>query len=142
MTSPIIPDFITKIFAQEIARINLQLLKAICDRHDLDFDIEKKFLKDKIDIDLDVINENIEIFKKKRSYGDNISPEDRCKARTFNIKDHDFKQCCRKHMPDVLFCKLHERMNKENKLKYGDISGDVPEDILEKIKKINKRTIY
>jgi ribosomal protein S17E len=138
MTAPIVPDFILNLFKNEIKKINISILEKFCKEFTINFDEAKIKLKDSLNIDFDLVNnEKIKVVNKQKE----LPSEDRCIARLFRKKDMEVNQCSRKKK-DCDFCKRHEKMNDENRLKYGTINDEIPEEISEKkLNKIKKKNI-
>ena len=63
MTSPIIPDFILKMFEKEVTKINLLIIEKICNHYELDIHDVKQQLSNDLNINFDIINDNIEQIK-------------------------------------------------------------------------------
>lgn len=139
MTAPIVPDFILELFKNEIKKINLGLLEEICKTYDIDINEAKTKLQDSLNINFDLNkNEKIKIVNKQKE----LPSEERCIARLFRKKDMEVFQCSRRKK-ECDFCKKHEKMNDEDRLKYGTINDDVPEALSEKkLIKIKKKTIF
>jgi len=138
MTTPIVPDFILELFKNEIKKINLGLLEEMCKTYNIDIDEAKTKLKDSLNINFDLNkNEKIKIVNKQKE----LPSEERCIARLFRKKDMEVFQCSRRKK-ECDFCKKHEKMYDEDRLKYGTINDDIPEALSEKkLIKIKKKTI-
>jgi len=138
MTTPIIPDFILKLFQNEINKININLLINFCKLFKVDLEDAKDKLKNELNISLDIDkNEKIKIVKKHKE----APKEERCCARVYRQKELEVGQCPRKHADGCGdFCKRHKKMNDEGRLKYGTISQAIPQElsatVLNKKKKI------
>lgn len=148
MTSPIIPDFILKMFEQEVTKINIIIVDKICDLYDLDIDEVKQQLSDELDMNFNVINDNIEQIKviKKHNAKPDASTLDKstlCIARVFIQSELKVKQCSRHKLDGQNFCKLHLKLHQNNTLKYGTIHDQKPDEIsTEKLNRKVKRNIY
>jgi hypothetical protein len=138
MTTPIVPDFILELFKNEIKKINLGLLEEMCKTYNIDIEEAKTKLKDSLNINFDLNkNEKIKIVNKQKE----LPSEERCIARLFRKKDMEVFQCSRRKK-ECDFCKKHEKMYDEDRLKYGTINDDIPEALSEKkLIKIKKKTI-
>ena len=138
MTTPIVPDFILELFKNEIKKINLGLLEEMCKTYSIDIEEAKTKLKDSLNINFDLNkNEKIKIVNKQKE----LPSEERCIARLFRKKDMEVFQCSRRKK-ECDFCKKHEKMYDEDRLKYGTINDDIPEALSEKkLIKIKKKTI-
>mgnify|MGYP006099314013 CR=1 FL=1 len=125
MTSIELPIFVTTIFQTEINKIKLNLIKQIAEDYYLD---EEELIKEYA-CDINIISskmENIEIVKKNK-YNNDISKNHRCLARVYN--NGKGGQCKRSKNVDNL-CTLHfNKLDKNNKLKYGLITEPKPADI-------------
>jgi len=138
MTTPIVPDFILELFKNEIKKINLDLLEEICKTYDINIEDAKNKLKDSLNINFELNkNEKIKIVNKQKE----LPTVERCVARLFRKKELEIVQCSRRKK-NCEFCKKHEKMYDEDRLKYGTINDDVPEELSEKkLIKIKKKTI-
>lgn len=63
MTCPIVPDFILKMFEQQITRVNLSLVEKMCQLYNIDINDAKKKLSKELDINFNIVGENIEQIK-------------------------------------------------------------------------------
>lgn len=148
MTSPIVPDFILKLFEKEVSKINLIIVEKICELYKLDIDDVKTKIKKELNINFDVISDEIEEIKivKKHKPKQEVSENnntDLCIARIFLSSQLKVKQCSRHKLDGQEFCTLHHKLNQENKLKYGTIKEKKPDEIsTEKLKRKVKRNIY
>lgn len=156
MTSISIPDFVFQMFEQKVVEINTVIVHKLCDEYGIDKAEAKKFLKKELNINFNIINEDIEQIKvikkhkKKPIEADNNNTNDEtptgssfCDARVFIPADLVVKQCSRSKVDNKNFCKLHQRLHEEGKLKYGTIHEQKPESIsTEKLKMKVKRNIY
>lgn len=134
MTTPLVPDFIVKLFEKEITAINYKILETICSTYSIDFGQAKETLKNKLNINLDIITNDICKMKitKKRSYGKKTLTENRCIGRVYHILNNDFAQCIRKKQDGCNTCKTHSQ-----RCPYGTIHDPEPE-----LKAVQKRNIY
>lgn len=129
MTTPIIPDSIIQLFANEIYKINLKVADTICAKYHLDPVEVKETLKKELQVTLNIVpyeQLNIKIVQ-KRSYGLNTPPELRCEGRVYHKDKNELTQCIRKKKIDC-YCSYHSK-----KLPYGNINEEAP--ILKDIKK-------
>ena len=135
MTTPIIPDFILKLFQNEINTINNNLLNNFCKLFKIDLEDAKNKLKNELNISLEIDkNEKIKIVKKHKD----APQEERCCARVYRQKDLEVGQCPRKHANDCGdFCKRHKKMHDEGRLKYGTINQTIPKEISPEV--LNKK---
>ena len=126
MTSIDLPIFVKDLFANEINKIKVNLIKQIAKDYYLD---EDELIK-QYTCDIEIINskmENIQITKKNK-YNNNISKQDRCLARVASGK-----QCKRsKNIGDL--CTLHfNKLDDDDNLKYGYINEPAPAHLFPKI---------
>ena len=138
MTSPIIPDYILDLFRGEVAKVNITFLKRLCEMYKIDFEEAKQKLAKDLKIPFEITtNEKIVIIKKQKEQ----DPELRCIARLFKKKDLEVMQCTRKKKGGEL-CGIHQKMFDNDKLKYGLITEEVPEELSERIlSKINSKAL-
>lgn len=134
MTTPCIPDFILLLFQNEIKKINLIFLENICKEYNIDFNEAKNKFKD---INFELTNiEQIKIVKKQKEHPSEI----RCIARVYKQKDLEVIQCTRRKGIDCNFCKRHNDMYLEKRLKYGTINDEIPIEISSSI--LSKKKKY
>jgi hypothetical protein len=134
MTTPIIPDSIIQLFANEIYKINLKVADAICKKYNLDPNEVKETLKDELQVSLDIIPSeqlNVKVVQ-KRSYGTKTPPELRCEGRVYHKDKNEYSQCIRKKSNDCCYCYYHS----EN-LPFGNINDKEPP-----LKEVKKRGVY
>lgn len=127
MTTPVIPDFVMKLFQNEITKINLNLLNNFCKLFKVDVEEAKTKLKTELHVSLDFDkNEKIKFVKKHKE----ADPEVRCCARVFRKKELEVGQCPRRRADGCgEFCKRHKTMFDEGRLKYGMVTEEKPEEI-------------
>ena len=148
MTSPIIPDFILKMFEKEVTKINLLIIEKICNHYELDIHDVKQQLSNDLNINFDIINDNIEQIKVVKKHNskpdtDNIDKTSLCIARVFIQSDLKVIECSRHKVDGNEFCKLHLKLHQSNTLKYGTINDKKPDEIsTAKLNRKNKRNIY
>lgn len=152
MTSITIPDFVFTMFEQKVTEINSIIVDKLCKKYGIDVSDAKKFLHKELNINFNIIHEDIEqikvIKKHKKKVEDNDNHKHQgegniCDARVFIASDLVVKQCSRTKIDGSTFCKLHQRLHEEGKLKYGTIHDAKPESIsTEKLKMKVKRNIY
>lgn len=162
MTSITIPDFVFAMFEQKVTEINLTIVNKLCAKYNINEDDAKKFLQKELNINFNIVHEDIEqikVIKKHNKHNkhskhskhtsnndDNSNQEAHtttCDARVFIASDLVVKQCSRSKIEGSNFCKLHQRLHAEDKLKYGTIHDDKPDCIsTEKLKMKQKRNIY
>jgi hypothetical protein len=150
MTSPLIPDFIFRLFEKEVTKINLTIVETMCDLYGIDLHDAQSKLSKELNINFNIISEDIEqikIVKKQqagrreqktennastsndRSLAYHASPKLECCARVFVQSDLVVKQCSRFQIPESTFCKMHQQQFDGGKLKYGTIHDPKPECI-------------
>jgi hypothetical protein len=136
-------------FEQKVTEINLNIVNKLCSKYNINEDDAKKFLQKELNINFNIIQEDIEqikvIKKHKKKVDDDNQPAKAtvCDARVFIATDLVVKQCSRTKIEGSNFCKLHQRLHEEDKLKYGTIYDDKPDCIsTEKLKMKVKRNIY
>lgn len=127
MTTLIVPDFVMQLFQKEIVKIIEKTIQTICEMYKLDVENVKKQAGTALNISFELSrNDKLVIVRKQNT----ANPEERCIARIFNKKDIDVFQCTRRKPKDGCdFCKRHQRMFDEGRLKYGTINDDIPEEI-------------
>lgn len=156
MTSISIPDFVFQMFIKKITEINLGVVKKLCEKYNINEEEAKTYLETELKMDFNVVSEEIEQIKvvKKHKKPDDIerkqndqssssSSSSFCDARVFVANELIVKQCSRSKLEGCNFCKSHQKLYEEGKLKYGTIHEPKP-DILstEKLKMRVKRNIY
>lgn len=156
MTSITIPDFVFAMFEQKVTEINLTIVNKLCAKYNINEDDAKKFLQKELNINFNIVHEDIEqikVIKKHNKHnkhtinnvdsGNQEAQATTCDARVFIASDLVVKQCSRSKIEGSNFCKLHQRLHEENKLKYGTIHDDKPDCIsTERLKMKQKRNIY
>lgn len=158
MTSITIPDFVFSMFEQKVTEINSIIVSKMCERYNINKNDAESFLQEELGINFNIVHEDIEqikVIKKHKKKedvttlnndndGDNSQHETRtCEARVFIATDLIVKQCSRTKLDGSQFCKLHQRLHDEGKLKYGTIRDRKPDCIsTEKLKMKVKRNIY
>jgi hypothetical protein len=130
MTTPIIPEFIVELFANEIYKINIRMVDIICTKYNLNVDDVKQTLEKELKISL-TIDPSKTIIKliKKNKYGSKTTKENRCQGRVYHKDDNEYVQCSRKKFENTSCCKTHNC-----KQPYGNINDPEPE-LKEKKKK-------
>jgi hypothetical protein len=149
MTCTIVPDFILKLFEREIAKVVERVVVKMCEEYDIDVNDAKTRLKDSMDINLDVVDEDIEQVKivKKHNTSTNktdiSSNSNMCEARLYIASELCVRQCSRSKFESGRFCKTHQKQFDANALKWGTIHDDKPEEIsTAKLKNKVKKTLY
>lgn len=152
MTSVTIPDFVFSMFEKKVTEINSIVVSKLCARYGIDVNDAKKFLGKELNINFNIIHEDIEQIKvikkhKKKDHveddGEHHGQQHVCEARVFIAADLVVKQCSRAKVDGSTFCKLHQKLQEEGKLKYGTIHDVKPDSIsTDKLKMKVKRNIY
>lgn len=140
MTTPLIPEAIFGLFKDEIKKINTVVVTRLCGLYGLDVNDALQKLDEKANISLVLENtEVIKLVKKKKE----LETGERCIARLYKKKEMDLVQCSRRYMEGGCFCKLHQRMHDQGRLKYGTVNEDKPEEVsTPKLIKKKKITIF
>ena len=123
MTTPVLPEFILKLFQNEINKIVKGEIVKVCKIYELDYEEVKTKLKH---VELDMTDTpGFRLFKKHETFA---PKHERCQARL--LHSLEIKQCSRscKHGDDKL-CKKHLQMKENKKLKYGLITDDLPDEL-------------
>lgn len=152
MTSVIIPDFILKLFEKEISKVIEQVVEKMCDEYDIDVNDAKNRLKHALNVNLDIVDEEVEHVKivKKHSQatannqdGVKQDPATICEARLFIQSQLAVRQCSRSKLANCRFCGIHQKLFEQNKLKWGTMNDEKPEEIsTAKLKQKVKKTLY
>lgn len=144
MTSVAIPEFVLKLFEQKVVEINSIIVHKLCEHYMINEQEAKEFLQKEININFNVVNENIEQVKVVNKTKKKMDNDARlCMARVYLASELVVKQCSRAQLDGKEFCKLHQKLHEEGKLKYGTINEDKPDCISsEKLKLKTKRNIY
>jgi cellulose synthase/poly-beta-1,6-N-acetylglucosamine synthase-like glycosyltransferase len=152
MTCTIIPDFILKLFEKEIAKVVERVVVKMCDEYHIDVNDAKLKLKNSMDIDFDIVDEDIEqvkIVKKHNASTNKIennstsSNTNMCEARLYISSELSVRQCSRSKHENGRFCKTHQKQFDANSLKWGTIHDDKPDEIsTAKLKNKTKKTLY
>lgn len=134
MTTPIIPSSIVQLFANEVYKINLQIIETICKKYNLDQDDVKKTLKKEMNLSIKIIPQEEQKFKlvKRRMYNKDIPQESKCIGRVYHQDDNEFTQCRRK-MSDTSSCLCRQH---QQKLPWGTINDPEP------VKEVRRRGLY
>jgi hypothetical protein len=121
MTTPIIPESIIQLFANEINKINEKVVKLISNKYKLNEDELNELVRK--ELNLTIIPEKEQKFKlvKAKVNGKNTNIEDRCEGRVYHKDTHEYKQCIRRKKVDCdLYCKTHYK-----KLPFGNIKDSI-----------------
>jgi hypothetical protein len=128
MTTPFIPELIFGLFQDEIKKINVVYVSKVCSLYGIDFNDAMKKLECDADMGLTLTNtEKIRLVKKQKE----PEPHERCIARVYRKKELEVLQCSRRHQcgAGMVFCKRHQTMHDEGRLKYGTISEEKPSEV-------------
>jgi hypothetical protein len=132
MTTPIIPEFILKLFQTEVSKIVDKEIEKLCKIYDIDFEEAKKKLG----------NTEIKMttdpgFKIVRNQKKIPPKQERCIARMFH--GLEIKQCTRAKCNKKGFCGLHIN----TQLRYGTINDPLPNELRpEVLNEKKKNSIY
>lgn len=129
MTTPLVPDFIAELFAKEVARIQEDVLRRVCDIYGLDLEEVKEdigmqpacFGPSRLKV----------VEKKKAEYGEGLGDKHRCVARVFDAQSKTVHRCKRGKQQGCKFCKVHRDMfNKGGgALPMGTIKDPLPKHV-------------
>lgn len=122
MTTPILPDFVLKLFQEEIDRIAKAEIKKVCEAYELDYaEVCEKIGRVELE---PTAHPGFRIMRKKEK----VAPKDvRCNARM--LHDLEVKQCTRKRCDGHKLCGKHLDMQTKNRLKYGTIDDPLPDEL-------------
>jgi hypothetical protein len=136
MTTPIIPEFILRLFQDEVNKIVQAEIDKVCDLYHLNKEEVKQKLGHTTIKSTD--HPGFRIIKKNES----IAPkDDRCHARM--LHDLEVKQCTRHKAEGSDLCTKHITMKSKNRLKYGTIDDPLPDELRPEIlNEKKKHTIY
>jgi len=140
MTTPLIPDFILKLFQDEIRKVTSLMLEKFCQVFEIDLDEAKARLKNELNIELELTaNPYIKIIKKQKQ----LEPSERCIANVFHKERLELCQCSRRKLfDDSKMCKRHHRMWADDRLQHGTIEDEKEGDVKKKVLKLKKYVIY
>jgi hypothetical protein len=137
-------------FTQKILDINNIIISKICEHYDLNKEDVYSFLEKEMQMNFTLIGEDIEQIKvikkhKKKENAKDASTTSSiyCDARVYTANELVVKQCSRCKLEGSSFCKIHDKLNQNGKLKYGTIHETKPDCIsTERLNMKVKRTIY
>lgn len=135
MTAPLIPDTIFKLFQNELTNVNLIFLEKVCKLYNLNLEEAKAKLSKELKLSFEISDVKMKIVKPQKLPND----EERCMARIFRKKDLEVLQCTRRKGKECEFCKRHQKMHVEGRLKYGSIDEPVPKEISPETLKTKKK---
>lgn len=116
MTTPIIPDFILKLFQGEVDKIVQKEIQKVCELYHLNYEEVKTKLGH---VELKTTETNgFRIMKKNETFAPS---EIRCMARM--LHDLEIKQCSKRRSVGA-YCKKHAKHNK-----YGNINDPIPDEL-------------
>ena len=136
MTTPILPEFVLRLFQNEVSKIVHVEIKKVCELYKLDYE---EVLGKLGQVELETTDHpGFRIMKKNEK----VAPKEvRCIARM--LHDLEVKQCTRKHCEGSSLCKRHHSMHKDNRLKYGTVNDPLPDELRpEVLNEKKKNTIY
>lgn len=128
MTTPLIPDFVVKMFENEVAQVVKSALKAVADTKGHDMEELEAIVQKNLDLSLKLIPPSEEIVKVIKVKPRRI-PQDseRCCA---NVMSKGIISRCKFSRADnITFCRRHSSTQK-----YG-VFGDTPPQPVNKLKK-------
>lgn len=131
MTTPLVPDFIAALFKEEISKIQIGVVDAICDEYGLN----KAEVLNKLKLgEVQFKDNNIRIIhKREHKYGSkNNNPK--CIARVYDKNERTLSQCTRSQKSGCgEYCKSHfEVIRKNGKLCHGTVNDKEPKAIVAK----------
>jgi len=136
MTTPILPEFVLKLFQDEVNSIVQKEICKVCEH----FNLNKKEVFDKmgyVEINTTVAP-GFRIMKKNEKFA---PKESRCIARM--LHDLEIKQCSYHRQNSSEFCGKHLSMKQSGKLKYGTVNDPLPDELRpEVLNEKKKKTIY
>jgi hypothetical protein len=122
MTAPILPEFILKLFQNEINTVVQTEIAKVCKLYDLDLDeVTEKLGNVKLDM---TKTPGFRLLHKHETFA---PKELRCCARM--LHDLEVKQCSRHKFENLTMCRTHYEMKMKNKLKYGSIHDPIPDEL-------------
>jgi hypothetical protein len=108
MTTPIIPESIIQLFANEINKINEKVVKLISNKYKLNEDELNELVRK--ELNLTIIPEEEQKYKlvKAKVNGKNTKLEDRCEGKVYDKEKQEYRQCIRRKKIDC-YCKTHSK---------------------------------
>lgn len=122
MTTPILPEFVLRLFQEEIDKVVKEELQKVCVVYKLDYeDVCKKIGR----VELEPTKQpGFRIIKKNETFA---PKEVRCAARM--LHDLEVKQCSKKRCDCSTLCARHLNMQRNDRLKYGTIDDPLPDEL-------------
>ena len=121
MTTALLPEHMLNFIEAEVSSICMDVVKKVCDEYDLPFETVKQKLQKYINMEIET--DNTEVFRivtrrprKKKAVGEAV-----CKAKMFDKEEKCVRQCTLERLDNCEFCKVHERMNKVGRLRFGTV---------------------
>lgn len=136
MTTPILPEFVLRLFQNEVTKIVHAEVKRVCELYELNYE---EVIQKLGHVELETTEHpGFRIMKKKEK----VAPKEvRCIARM--LHDLEVKQCTRRHCEDSNLCTRHHNMRANNRLKYGTMNDPLPDELRpEVLNEKKKSTIY
>lgn len=134
MTTPILPEFVLKLFQDEVNKIVQKQVKRLCVEYEIDYDealqklgtLELKTTK----------HPGFRLLKKNEKI---TEKDQRCLARM--LHDLEVKQCSRQKGEGCELCGMHAKMKSKGRLKYGTVNDPLPDELRPEVlneKKLSK----
>lgn len=122
MTTPIIPEFVLKLFQDEVNKIVQCEIKRLCEIYKIDYEDAK----DKLGlVELKTTpHPGFRLLKKNKKITDK---DQRCMARM--LHDLEVRQCSRQRGEECDLCGIHAKMKSKGRLKYGLMSDPLPDEL-------------
>lgn len=131
MTTPMIPDYILRLYENEIRAIVKKTNLAISEKYNLNVEDLNTLTEEKIGLKLEIIPEEVEVVKITRIKNRKIcEPIERCIAR---VKSNGIFCQCKFRFKDDKLCNKH---GKCANLKFGTIQDPLPEEPFRRKKSI------
>lgn len=122
MTTPIIPEFVLKLFQDEVNKIVQSEIKRLCELYKIDYEEAKKKLGS---VELKTTEHpGFRLFKKNEKI---VEKDERCMARM--LHDLEVKQCSRHRNEGCELCGMHSKMKSKGRLKYGLVTDPLPDEL-------------
>lgn len=122
MTTPILPEFVLKLFQDEVNKIVQKEIKRLCDLYKIDYQ-EAKSKMGVIELKT-TEHPGFRILKKKEKI---VDKDCRCLARM--LHDLEVKQCSRQTSNQSKLCGIHANMKNKGRLKYGLVTDPLPDEL-------------
>lgn len=124
MCTVIIPGDILRIMEKEYSDMCHPIIEAICDEYDLPITDVKRMLINKMGMtfEIDEQQNNYRMVKRKpkKTVSDTCT---RCIANLYDFQVRAPRRCIQKRDGESVFCAVHKRMFKDDRLAYGIAEG-------------------